>query len=157
MGLCLHERVLSFRAGVSLKLLMSSELRSLEAYFSISISRKNKTWYVKWDFFSRNVATQRLLGHGGPQPDAAGHGRADCYKCQWRSWDLFPAQRSKQGKRKSCWVSWAVMTRQKHLGGLGFGDIGGTIIIEYKNLKVVCYPDSSILEAGLGTHPSQIW
>jgi hypothetical protein len=50
-----------------------------------------------------------------------------------------------------------VMTRQKHLGGLGFGDIGGTIIIEYKNLKVVCYPDSSILEAGLGTHPSQIW
>ena len=30
---------------------------------------------------------------------------------------------SRRGERKSCWVSWEVMTRTKYEGGLGFRDI----------------------------------
>jgi hypothetical protein len=65
------------------------------------------------------------------------------------------------------------MTRPKHLGGLGFKDLElfnlcllarqSWRILQQPNslsariLKAVYFPSSSILEAGLGSHPLQIW
>lgn len=80
---------------------------------------------------------------------------------------------SKQGKRKPAWVSWDVLTRPKNLGGLGFRDLeifnlallsrqawrclNEPNSLSARILKAVYYPDSSILDAELGQHPSQIW
>ena len=80
---------------------------------------------------------------------------------------------SKQGQRKVSWVSWEVMTRPKHLGGLGFWDIEifnlcllarqswrilqNPASLSARLLKAIYFPNTSILEAELGTHPSQIW
>ena len=80
---------------------------------------------------------------------------------------------SKQRQRKVSWVSWEVMTRPKHLGGLGFWDIEifnlcllarqswrilqNPASLSAHRLKAIYFPNTSILEAELGTHPSQIW
>lgn len=80
---------------------------------------------------------------------------------------------SKQGKWKPAWVSWDVLTHPKHLKGLGFRDmeifnlallarqswriLQDPSSLSTRLLKVVYYPQSSILEAELGNHPSQIW
>ena len=65
------------------------------------------------------------------------------------------------------------MTRPKNLGGLGFRDmeifnlallarqawrlLTGELSLSARILKVVYFPEVSILEAELGSHPSQIW
>jgi hypothetical protein len=80
---------------------------------------------------------------------------------------------SKDGERKTCWVSWENMTKPKFLGGLGFRDIelfnlallarqGWRLIqsphtLSAQVLKAVYFPDSEFLRAELGSHPSQIW
>ena len=80
---------------------------------------------------------------------------------------------SKNGERKPHWVSWDVMTMPKFMGGLGFRELElfklallacrSWRIIQDPNsfsariLKAVYFPNSSILEARLGSHPSQIW
>jgi hypothetical protein len=74
---------------------------------------------------------------------------------------------------KPCWVSWETMTIPKHQGGLGFRDLelfNQCLLAtqSWRTLKVtsslsariseaVYFPSSSILEAELGSHPSQIW
>jgi hypothetical protein len=79
----------------------------------------------------------------------------------------------KEGKRKPCWVSWEVMTLPKHLGGLGFRHLElfnlcllarqpWRILTEPNSLsarilQAVYYPNGSILDVELGSHPSQIW
>ena len=80
---------------------------------------------------------------------------------------------SKQGKRKPSWVAWDMMTRPNLLGGLGFCDfeifnlallarqawrlMTDETSISAKVLKAVYFPQCSLLEAELGSHPSQIW
>lgn len=80
---------------------------------------------------------------------------------------------SKQGKRKPSWVAWDMMTRPKHLGGLGFRDLEifnlallarqawrlmtDETSLSAKVLKAVYFPQCSLLDAELGSHPSQIW
>ena len=65
------------------------------------------------------------------------------------------------------------MTRPKHLGGLGFRDLDifnlallarqawrlltGESSLSARILKVVYYPECTLLEAELGPRPSQIW
>src|SRR3954464_15547576 len=39
---------------------------------------------------------------------------------------------SKQGKQKSCWVVWDILTQPKHMGGLGFRDL------EVFNITLLC-------------------
>ena len=79
----------------------------------------------------------------------------------------------KQGERKPTWVSWDVMTRPKHVGGLGFRDLelfnlallarqAWRIFMEpsslsAKILKASYFPETTLLEAELGSRPSQIW
>jgi hypothetical protein len=80
---------------------------------------------------------------------------------------------SKQEKRKPHWVSWETMIKPKFLGGLGFRDLElfnlcllarqSWRLIQEPNslsdriLKALYYPDSSFMEATLGSKPSQIW
>lgn len=80
---------------------------------------------------------------------------------------------AKQGKMKTAWVAWDSMVQPKNLGSLGFRDmeffnlallsIQAWRILQQPNslsariLKAVYYPDTSILNASLGSHPSQIW
>ena len=80
---------------------------------------------------------------------------------------------SKEGKRKPHWVSWKTMTQPKGMGGLGFKDIEifnlallakqawrllqNQESLSARILKSVYYPNTSIMHAPLGSHPSQIW
>jgi ribonuclease HI len=80
---------------------------------------------------------------------------------------------SREGKRKPHWVSWQVMTSPKFMGGLGFRDLElfnlallakqswrllqEPMSLSARILKAVYYPATSILEAELGSNPSQIW
>lgn len=80
---------------------------------------------------------------------------------------------SKQGRRKPAWVSWDVMTRPKNLGGLDFRDLeifniallcrqAWRVLQEPESLsarilKGVYLAATSVLEAELGSNPSQIW
>jgi hypothetical protein len=80
---------------------------------------------------------------------------------------------SKEGNRRTCWVSWEKMTQPKYDGGLGFRDIelfniallarqAWRILTEPTSLsarilKGVYFPCSGFLSADLGSHPSQIW
>ena len=79
----------------------------------------------------------------------------------------------KQGERKPAWVSWDVMKRPKHLGGLGFRDmellnlallarqawriLHEPLTLSARILKATYFPASTILEAELGSRPSQVW
>ncbi|XP_073353989.1 uncharacterized protein [Aegilops tauschii subsp. strangulata] len=80
---------------------------------------------------------------------------------------------SKDGRRKPSWVSWKDMTQPKAMGGLGFKDFelfnlamlakqGWRILQEPDSLsarilKSVYFPNTTILQAQLGSKPSQIW
>nr|XP_040249320.1 uncharacterized protein LOC120966829 [Aegilops tauschii subsp. strangulata]XP_045086245.1 uncharacterized protein LOC123494445 [Aegilops tauschii subsp. strangulata] len=80
---------------------------------------------------------------------------------------------SKNGERKTAWVSWEVMSQPKFMGGMGFRGIElfnlallarqAWRLLQEPNslsariLKVVYYPTSSILEAEVGKNPSQVW
>ena len=80
---------------------------------------------------------------------------------------------SKSGKRKPYWVSWDSMTMPRYMGGLGFRDFeifnlallarqAWRILVfpeslSARILKAVYFPNYSILEANIGSHPSQIW
>jgi hypothetical protein len=80
---------------------------------------------------------------------------------------------STKDKKKATWVSWEVMTRPKFLGGLRFRDLElfnlallarqawrvlqEPMPLSARILKAAYLPNSSILEATLGSHPSQIW
>lgn len=80
---------------------------------------------------------------------------------------------SKEGKRKVAWVSWEVLTMPKYMGGLGFRDtqlfnlamlakqawriIQDPQSLSARILKSVYFPTGEMLDAELGTHPSQVW
>ena len=80
---------------------------------------------------------------------------------------------SKKGERKTAWVSWKTMTLPKFMGGLGFRDIelfslallarqAWRIIQELGSLsarvlKARYFSDCHLLDATLGTSPSQVW
>ncbi|XP_066320099.1 uncharacterized protein [Miscanthus floridulus] len=80
---------------------------------------------------------------------------------------------SKDGKRKTCWVSWEKMTQPKYLGGLGFWDIEmfnlallarqawrimqNSEPLSTKLLKAIYFPNGQFLDADLGSKPSHIW
>ena len=74
---------------------------------------------------------------------------------------------------KPAWVSWEIMTRPKYMGGLGFLNLEmfnidllarrAWRVLNNPNslssliLKATYFPETGILEAELGAHPSQIW
>ena len=80
---------------------------------------------------------------------------------------------SKRGRRKPAWVAWDVMIRPKYMGGLGFRNLemfnlallarqawrimNDEDSLSARILKAVYYPECSLLEATLGSNPSQIW
>ena len=80
---------------------------------------------------------------------------------------------SKAGRRKPNWVAWDVMTRPKHLGGLGFHDMeifnlallarqAWRVLTKPDSLSAIIlkdayFPETTLLEAQLGGRPSQIW
>jgi hypothetical protein len=80
---------------------------------------------------------------------------------------------SRDGQRKTCWVSWEEMTTPKYAGGMGFRDIElfnlallarqawrilqNPETLSAKILKAVYFPTSNFLEEEVGSHPSQIW
>ena len=80
---------------------------------------------------------------------------------------------STNGQRKPHWVSWKAMTQPKSMGGLGFKDfelfnlamlarqacrlLQDPGSLSARILKSVYFPNTSILQANLGNHPSQIW
>jgi hypothetical protein len=80
---------------------------------------------------------------------------------------------SKEGERKTAWVSWEEMTKPKYMGGLGFRDtelfnlallarqawriLQDPNTLSARIIKAVYYPQGDFLEAELGFHPSQIW
>lgn len=80
---------------------------------------------------------------------------------------------SKKGERKAHCVSWETMTKPEYMVGLGFRDLGlfnltllarqtwrilqESISLSARMSKLVYFPESYILEAELGSHPSQIW
>ncbi|XP_051209407.1 uncharacterized mitochondrial protein AtMg00310-like [Lolium perenne] len=80
---------------------------------------------------------------------------------------------SKDGKRKTCWVSWETMCSPKFNGGMGFRDIELFNIamlsrqawrilqnpeaLSSRILKATYYPATDFLDAPLGSHPSQVW
>ena len=71
------------------------------------------------------------------------------------------------------WIAWEKLAMPKAQGGLGFRDMHSfnmamlsrqawKLLIETESLsarllKAVYYPDMSLLQAELGSHPSQIW
>lgn len=79
----------------------------------------------------------------------------------------------KEGKRKPHWVSWQTMTQPKGMGGLGFKDfelfnpamlprqawrlLQNPETLSAQLLKSIYFPNSGILQASLGSHPSQVW
>jgi hypothetical protein len=80
---------------------------------------------------------------------------------------------SKEGKRKTAWVSWETMCTAKYAGGLGFRDIElfnlamlarqAWRILQNQNslsariLMAVYYPNDEFLDAALGSSSSQVW
>ena len=79
---------------------------------------------------------------------------------------------SKDGHHKPHWVSWKEMTQPKAMGGLGFKDFGlfnmamlarqAWRILQHSEslsarlLRSIYFPNSTILEATIGNHPSQV-
>lgn len=77
------------------------------------------------------------------------------------------------GSRKIHWLSWDRLARHKHFGGLSFrrirqfnvamlGKLGWHLFVNSSSLasqilRARYFPDSSFLEAPLGTNPSYVW
>jgi hypothetical protein len=80
---------------------------------------------------------------------------------------------SREGQRRTCWVSWEEMTMPKYASSLGFQDIEifnlallarqawrplqNPKTLSAQILKAVYYPSTDLLNATLGAHPSHIW
>lgn len=80
---------------------------------------------------------------------------------------------SKNGERKTAWVSWKTMSKPKFMGGLGFRDIELFNLallarqawrllqkpesLSARVLKARYFPNTDLLQANLGSAPSQVW